>query len=338
VRTRPGCYEGYLREKKRALGPDIFASDSKKTQKKLISLIMFSYIQERGPHLSKSSIKTYVSCLNSFVKQMGIQGHAGTVLELLANHEPDVFNYIKCLSDGRVKLLCSALLFYSPGHTGLQNCIKEASIQCALQDEKQELTTAQKLAYKSWADILKVRSTLEQKCLPHWVKLNLSSAEYFDLQNYVIVSILTYLPPRRCLDYCLMGVDDQDPTIENCLVRTDGPWFFVFNRFKTCKKYGPQTVEIPDKLKPILMEWVKICKSKYICHISQSNLAGFRSDQFTRRIAAIFNQKGFGVNLLRHAYVSDNLLSQMPFLHELRQEAYKLGHSMNETVLYKKHT
>jgi hypothetical protein len=269
---------------------------------------------------------------------MGIQGHTGSVMELLANHESDVFNYIKCLSDGRVKLLCSALLFYSPGHTGLQSCIKESSINCALQDEKQELTPAQKLAYKSWADIIKIRSNLEQKCLPHWVKLNLSSAEYFDLQNYVIASILTYIPPRRCLDYCLMGIDDEDPTIENCLVRTDGPWFFVFNRFKTCKKYGPQTVEVPEKLKPVLREWLKICKSKYLCHISQSNLAGFRPDQFSRRIASIFNQKGFGVNLLRHAYVSDNLLSQMPFLHELREEAYKLGHSMNETVLYKKHT
>lgn len=299
---------------------------------------MFSFIQEKGPHLSRNSIRSYVSALNSFVKQMGIQGHTGTVVELLADHESSVLDYIKCLSDSRIKLLCSALLFHSPGHPGLQDCIKEASIRCALQDEKQELTPSQKLAYKSWVDILNIRSELEQKCLPHWVKLNLSSAEYFDLQNYVIASILTYLPPRRCLDYCLMGVDDEDPTIENCLVRTDGPWFFVFNRFKTCKKYGPQTIEVPEKLQPILREWLKISKSKYLCHISQSNLTGFRSDQFTRRIAAIFNQKGFGVNLLRHAYVSDNLLSQMPFLTELRDEAYKLGHSMHETVLYKKHT
>lgn len=299
---------------------------------------MFSFIQEKGPHLSINSIKSYVSALNSFIKQMGIQGLTGTVVELLANHESDILNYVKCLSDSRIKLLCSALLFYSPGHIGLQDCIKEASIRCALQDEKQELTTAQKLAYKSWADILEIRSRLEQKCAPHWARLHLSSAEYFDLQNYVIACILTYLPPRRCLDYCLMGIDGEDPTTENCLIRTDGPWFFVFNRFKTCKKYGTQTIEVPAKLQPIIREWLKISKSKYLCHISQSNLEGFRPDQFTRRIAAIFNQKGFGVNLLRHAYVSDNLLSQMPFLHELREEAYKLGHSMNETVLYKKHT
>lgn len=299
---------------------------------------MYAFIESKGSHLSRNSIRTYVSVLNSFLKQMGLQGCSGDVLGVLGDHEDVVFDYIKCLSDSRIKLLCSALLFHSPGHPKLQSCIKEASIRCALQDEKQELTTSQKLAYKSWDDILQVRNQLKQKCNAHWIKLNLSSADYFDLQNYIIVCILTYLPPRRCLDFCLMGVDDSDPTIQNCLIRTDDSCFFVFNRFKTDKKYGPQTIEIPSELAEILREWLKVSKSKYLCHISQSNLEPFRSDQFSRRIAAIFGQKGFGVNLLRHAYVSDNLLSQMPFLEELRDQAYKLGHSMHETVLYKKHT
>jgi hypothetical protein len=299
---------------------------------------MYSFIEATAPHLSRNSIRTYVSALSSFVKQMRIQGYEGTALELLVNHESVVLDYIKCLSDSRIKLLCSALLFHSPNHPQLQQCIKEASARCALQDEKQELTASQKLAYKSWSDILKVRTELEQKCLPHWTKLNLSPAEYFELQNYIIVCILTYIPPRRCLDFCRMGLDGDDPEIENCLIRTEGPWFFVFNRFKTEKKYGPQTIELPPKLAEVLREWLKISKSPYLCHMSQSNHEAFRPDQFTRRIAAIFNQKGFGVNLLRHAYVSDSLLSQMPFLDHLRDEAYKLGHSMHETVLYKKHT
>jgi integrase len=113
--------------------------------------------------------------------------------------------------------------------------------------------------------------------------------------------------------------------------------YFVFNRYKTSKKYGQQKIEIPIELWEILREWIKVSKSEWLFHCSMSNLSALRSDQFTRFISSIFEKPGVGVNILRHAFVSDTVLSQMPFLDELKETAYKLGHSPSETILYKKH-
>jgi pterin-4a-carbinolamine dehydratase len=45
---------------------------------------------------------------------------------------------------------------------------------------------------------------------------------------------------------------------------------------------------------------------------------------------------GFGVNMLRHAFVSDVTLKDMPFVDELKAVADQLGHHPKETILYKK--
>jgi hypothetical protein len=296
---------------------------------------MEEFIERKKPDLSLNSVKTYASNLRKICKHLKYDGH---ISHLLKEKHCQVLNYIGTMPDNRIKQAASAALIIDPDNVELKEMIMDANKRCNESDEKQELTPAQKLAWLSWSDIIAVREKLKEECNPLWIKLNLSWADYFLLQNYVISMVLTIIPPRRCMDFCFMSLEDEPNEEDNYITIIDGVPYFVFRKYKTSKTYGEQSIKIPDKLWEVLREWKKISVSKWLFHVSQSKPVALRPDQFTRRIAQVFNQKGFGVNLLRHAYVSDELLSGMPFISELQENAYKLGHSIKESVLYKKHT
>ena len=294
---------------------------------------MEEYIRTKRPKLSPNSVKTYASNLRTLFKDIQYEG---SLDDLMSEKSCQVINYIGTLSDNRIKQAASAVLITCPENMELKTLILEANQRCCEEDQKQELTSAQKLAWLPWSEIINIRNKLEEECRPLWIKLELSHAEYFKLQNSVIAMVFTLIPPRRCLDFCYMKLEDQQDG-SNCIISRDSKQYFVFNRYKTSKTYGMQEIEIPDALWEVLREWKKVSVSPWLFHMSPSNPAPLRSDQFSRRIAQVFKQKGFGVNLLRHAYVSDELLTEMPFIEELKNSAYKLGHSMKETILYKKH-
>jgi len=250
----------------------------------------------------------------------------------------EVLVYLAGLPDNRVKQAASALLALFPADPDLETFIASANKACNEQDEKQELTTSQKLAWKPWVDILQCRQKYEEICDPLWVKLKLTDQEYNTLQEYMIACVYTYIAPRRCIDFCEMRITDQECAKEyNVIARDTDHQSFVFNQYKTSKTYGCQTILIPSALWTILREWIKINTSPWLFHVSKNDLRPLRSDEMTRRLAKVFNQRGFGVNLLRHAYVSDHLLASTPFISVLKRHARELGHSPHETMLYKKH-
>jgi hypothetical protein len=296
---------------------------------------MEEVISAKRPKLSLNSVKTYASNLRSLCRDIC---YYGAIENLLEFHTEKVTNYILTLDSNRRKQASSALLIFFPDNTELKTIILDANKACAEHDEKQDLTEAQKLAWLSWDSILETRSNLYQQCIPLWVKLNLNKDEYDCIQNYVLSMVMTCIPPRRCLDYCYMKIsDDNIEDSDNFITVENGKATFVFNRYKTSKCYGQQSVEIPIALWEVIREWKKINLSCWLFHVSQTNLSPLRSDQFSRKLGKVFNKPGFGVNLLRHAFVSDEFLSNMPFITELKETAYKLGHSMKETLLYKKH-
>lgn len=296
---------------------------------------MEDLISAKRSNLSPNSVKTYASNLRTLCRDLS---YVGMLDDIMNTHSEKVLNYIYSLHPNRMKQVASAVLIFCPSNQELKDVIMSANKACFDIDEKQELTEAQKQNWLSWDQILEKRTKLYKLCIPLWVKLHLNSDEYEYLHNYVLSMVVTEIPPRRCLDYCFMKKDDTEVTnSDNYIESVDDQHYFVFNRYKTQKAYGQQRVEIPESLWEIIREWRTICVSPFLFHVSQTNPTCLRVDQFTRRLAKIFEQPGFGVNLLRHAYVSDEVLEKMPFISDLKHTAYKLGHSMKETMLYKKH-
>ena len=294
---------------------------------------MDAFLSAKAPQLKPNSIKSYASALNTLFKHINYSGQ----IENFSSKEfiPSIIGFISTYSVKRKKQVLSALLILEKDNQEWKKLIQEAKLLDNKNEEKQELTSNQKNAWMDWEDIVKVRENLANQTAHLWTKLDLSKPEYSLLQDYVIACVYTHIAPRRILDYCCMRNGEPENSKENGIgYGINEKPSFLFNVFKTSKTYGQQTIEIPSALWCILREWMKINKSKWLFTY---NSESFRSDQLSRKLAKIFNKKGFGVNILRHAFVSDEVLHTMPFFDQIKKISYQLGHSVMETLFYKKH-
>jgi hypothetical protein len=291
------------------------------------------FLSEKAPHLKPNSIKSYCSALNTLFKNIGYSGQ----IQDFSSKEflPAILGHISTHSVKRKKLVLSALLILEKDNNQWKTLIQEAKLLDNQNEEKQELTTNQKNAWLDWEEIITLREQLANSTAHLWTKLNLSNAEYSLLQDYVIASVYTHIAPRRVLDYCCMRNGEPENSKENGIGYSENSKAcFFFNVFKTSQTYGQQTIEIPSALWCILRDWMKINKNKWLFTYNDKP---FRTDQFSRKLAKIFKKKGFGVNILRHAFVSDKVLDSMPFFDQIKNFSYQLGHSVMETLFYKKH-
>jgi hypothetical protein len=109
---------------------------------------------------------------------------------------------------------------------------------------------------------------------------------------------------------------------------------FVFNTYKTAKTYGQQQVDINPKLFSLLTRWKKMYpQQKYLLETTTGRK--LQNNDITRILNKIFGKK-ISVNMLRHIYISDEILENMPKLTELEKKAEDMGHSVQNQILYKK--
>jgi len=201
-------------------------------------------------------------------------------------------------------------------------------------EEKQELTPAQKRSYLNWKEIIKVRDNLSEQIKPLWSSTNLS--DIIKIQNYVIACVYTMIPPRRLLDYVVMSKYPAVGFSDNGITKRDGKLYFVFSHYKTASCYGQQVIDIPMELQTVLSKWMDINPSCNLFFYKSVELR-FNVKQFQRQLAMIFGKPGFGVNILRHAFISDQVLANMPYIEDLKTIASQMGHSTQQQILYKKH-
>jgi hypothetical protein len=298
---------------------------------------MEAYVKKCTPHLQSSSIKTYCCTLRGIFKHLGYW-------DSVENFSVDDFFesinlYLSSLPLKRRIGVISALFTIKQRHPELVKILKHCNEEDFNTEKKQELTPAQQMAYLDWDSIVRTRENLANAVASFWTKLTLSDKQFDLLQDYVICCLYTYLPPRRLLDYVHMRKGEPENDWENGIVQisnetTNSQSAFVFQKYKTAKTYGKQEIPIPLPLWCILREWIKINPYDWLLVANGKQMT---SVSLTRRLSQIFETPGFGVNMLRHAFVSDNVLKDTPFLDQLENIAYALGHSMNETMLYKKH-
>lgn len=298
---------------------------------------MEEYIKNCNPKLQSSSIRTYCCNLKTLFKYLSFEDSVENFRVI--DHWNNILSFLDTLPCKRkIGILC-ALISIKQKHSDLSDLLKRLNEEDFHMEKKQEFTPSQKMAYLDWDCIVGTREKLANAVAPFWTKLTLSHKEFDALQDYVICCLYTYLPPRRLLDYVCMRQSEPQADWENGIIQTsDDPKnpqpAFVFQKYKTAKTYGRQEIPIPLPLWSILREWIAINPYEWLI---VSNGKQMSNVSLTRRLASIFETPGFGVNMLRHAFVSDNVLKESPFFNELENVAYALGHSMNETMLYKKH-
>ena len=281
--------------------------------------------------ISDTSARVYVATLASLAKHF-----EWTDVKNFTSKSKDILKYLETLSPTRRKAMLAALIAIV-SHKTYSKIYKEKMVdvskECREEDEKQEKSEKQEENWMSWDGVMKVYRELEDEALPLFKKDKLTTPNLKTLTNYVILSCYVLIPPRRIADFINFKIKDIDQKQDN--------WFdektneLVFNNYKTAKNYGTQRVECPESLQAVFRKWFPVASrySEYLLFNSYGN--HLTQPQLTKMLNAIFD-KNISASMLRHIYVSDVTLKNMPKFSELEKVAHDMGHSTAEQMMYKK--
>jgi integrase len=199
-------------------------------------------------------------------------------------------------------------------------------------------TAKQKEIWMSWKEICDIMEQYRSKLFEYAPKKTLTPTEYDHLLQTLILSLYVYTQPRRNQDYLNMEVvkkwSEKMPTDRNYLVLSTGK--FVFNKYKTSKKYGKQDIDIPDELMGIIEVYLKhhpmakALKSKGDVEIPFLVGADGKPivavNAITRLLNKIFGKK-IGSSALRHIFLTDKYGD---ILEEQKEDSAAMGHSLNQ--------
>jgi len=265
----------------------------------------------------------------------------------IATHLDEIKAWVDNYALGRpkvAKIFYSALMmfrpvFMDPLFNSLSCKISELNKDDKQNEEKQEWTPAQEKIKLPWSDVILRRNNLEKACQPIW---NLRSglitpSQWQQLNDFVLLCLYTMNPPRRREfgEVLLDKPNDDDTVGKNWIEWSEDAKGFFFNVYKTAKTYGLQFIPASPALTVVIEKWLNINPSPYLLFNQRKGPIGSRG--VNRSLERIFNTKGMGVNMLRHTFISDEVLKGMPFLDDLNIMAKSMGHSVQEALLYKKH-
>ena len=164
-----------------------------------------------------------------------------------------------------------------------------------------------------------------------------SEEQYDRLLNAVVLSLYTLQPPRRNKDYtdAMISRGIPESTEKNYLDIDGKSWRWIFNNYKTQKKYKQQIVDVPDELKSVLEVYLrfhpdaKSLKKKggdpvpFLVHYDGRPIN--TSTEMTRILNKIFGKK-VGVSMLRASYLTDKYGDKTK---ELKEDTRAMGTSID---------
>lgn len=294
-----------------------------------MSETILTYIKEKRPNISSSSLKTYESIIRNLYKKVFDNDEYN--LDNFSKDSEKVINYLKDLPSNKRKTVLSALVVITDNKDYRELMLDDIK-EYNKTEAKQQKTDTQK---ENWVD----SETLDKmmKVLFHNAKLlynkeNKNPTDYQEIQNYIILCLFGgyYIPPRRSLDYVDFKIKNIDKNKDNFINKNS----FIFNSYKTAKTYGQQVVDIPKELKAILNKWIKINPTDYLLFdISFKPLSNVKLNQ---RLNKLFGKK-VGVNQMRKTYLSEKYSDLIDTKKQMEQDFKDMGSStLQENIYIKK--
>jgi len=174
-------------------------------------------------------------------------------------------------------------------------------------------------------------------------KKTLSPPEYETLLKYVVLSLYTTQPPRRNGDYLDMYIVEKYtpelPNDKNYLSRNTGE--FIFNAYKTAKKYNQQIEKISPEMVDILRIYLKfhpfLKNGKLPKGVEEVKFLVYRDGEGVSQINAITRilnsvlGKGIASSKLRHIYLTSKYGDTIK---EQEKDATAMGHSTAQQKEY----
>ena len=147
--------------------------------------------------------------------------------------------------------------------------------------------------------------------------------------QFLLVAFLSgaVIPPRRSMDYGEMMIRNYDPKVDNYYKAGK----FYYNKYKTAKTYGLQTLDVPKEINTIIKKWVKINPTDYMLY--STNKQKLSSPQISRILNGAFGGRQISTNMLRHIYLS-NVYKNVPALSSMQNLATDMSHSVSTAMEY----
>jgi hypothetical protein len=279
-------------------------------------------LKQKRPNLHQKSVKTYVSLLKNIMKNMNYEN----VDDLDRNPEKVIeFLKEKYESINGLKTRLSSLFVITNNkayHTDMMTNIEKYNTET----NKQEKNEKQKENWMTSEQIETIYDNMETSIKPLWKKKNLSIKELMKIQDFVILSLFTLIPPRRSLDYVEFKINNIDTNKDNYIKGNS----LVFNTYKTSSQKGQQKIQIPKDLKSLLNKYIKLISDKSDYLLFNNKIEQLSIPNFTLRLNKIFGKK-VSVNMLRHIYLSEKHADN---LKEMKDDFAKMGSSLKQSNTY----
>ena len=205
---------------------------------------------------------------------------------------------------------------------------------------KGEKSESQEKNWISWEQVLEEYKALEAKILVFAKKKNISDEEYTQILAYALLSLYTLQDVRRNKDYTsMLVVEAYQPELDPNFNYLDlSKKKFIFNQYKTSKKYGRQDQKVSPELFAALKKYLKFRTSKLELDDTDGKPLLIRADgkpldksgDITKLLNKIFG-KNIGSSLLRHILITDKLGGTHKALEET---AARMAHSVTEQKKY----
>lgn len=295
-------------------------------------------IKGARPSLKSSTLGSYRSTLNGLFRSVFGVGKEFNAEAFGANTDK-VFEFLdtKSAHNRKTRLAILIVALEALNKEKFKDAIEEYRFnmtedakQADNEDAEGTLTDNQKKTYKPWSTFVAITNRLEKSVKPLLnLKDELTADEFQKVQEYIIASLYTRIPPRRLKDYTDMKLKDVKKETDNYVELKKTPQF-VFNSYKTSKIHGQQTVELPKDLASVIKKWMSLNTHPSFLVDTKGNAMTVTKLNIT--LGRIFD--GASVNILRHSFISDKL-KHMPKLKEMQELADDMGHTVSEQLKYR---
>jgi hypothetical protein len=204
--------------------------------------------------------------------------------------------------------------------------------------ERQEMNEKQQHNWISWEDVKSIYQANEDLVLPEMFSDGRGIRDKMMFQQLIIMALTTgvFIPPRRLMDWAEFKLRNINPETDNYISHRREGSVFVFNTYKTVKKYGRQEIAIPEKLHMMLRRWEEINHCDYLLVNTLGGKLGVSglNQQIEKSFKLPTGGKKIGVNMLRHIYVSEKFADE---LKDRKKVANMMAHRLETQAEYIKH-
>jgi hypothetical protein len=284
-----------------------------------------SKIQTNRPKLSVSSLKTYVSILFNISKKINPENDS---VDWFSDRWELIMDSLEEKTIQTRKTSLSALYVLTEKteyREVMLNLLKE--INETYKEQKKNVKQTEN--WLSVTEIKDVYSSLLDKATKMLTNRKIMNEPL--MMSFWLVALLggvSGISPRRSMDYGLMKIRNYDVEVDNYYKNG----FFYFNSYKTSKKYGLQSIELPKQLNFLIKKWILLNEKDYLLYSSNGNKLS--SSQINRNLNDVFGKK-VSVDMLRTIILTD-LYKDVPALSQMQEVASAMGHSISQAMEYVK--